>query len=112
MDEQVGSVWHAILEEEAEWLANEYYSFKMSRENLEDELNKTASSIREMAFQTILRNRTNHGGIMAPGAGLIKYGENGKGVASRWYPDTLAGEFEQYPEFEIKSVLSREMVFR
>lgn len=27
---------------------------------------------------------------MAPGAGLIKTGENGKGTASRWYPETLA----------------------
>lgn len=27
---------------------------------------------------------------MAPGAGLIKSGESGKGLLSRWYPDTLA----------------------
>ena len=27
---------------------------------------------------------------MAPGAGLIKYGEQGKGINSRWYPQTLA----------------------
>lgn len=26
---------------------------------------------------------------MAPGAGMIKVGENGKGPASRWYPATL-----------------------
>ena len=26
---------------------------------------------------------------MAPGAGLMKEGENGKGLASRWYPVTL-----------------------
>ena len=90
LDEQVASVWHVILEGEAEWLANRLLGFKMCRENLEDELNKTADSVRETAFQTILRNRTNHGGIMAPGAGFIKYGENGKGVSSRWYPETLA----------------------
>ena len=90
LDEQVASVWHVILEGEAEWLANRMLGFKMCRENLEDELNKTADSVREMAFQTILRNRTNHGGIMAPGAGFIKHGENGKGVSSRWYPETLA----------------------
>lgn len=28
---------------------------------------------------------------MAPGAGLLKNGENGKGIHSRWYPETLAG---------------------
>ena len=27
---------------------------------------------------------------MAPGAGLVKNGENGRGLSSRWYPDTLA----------------------
>jgi len=27
---------------------------------------------------------------MAPGSGLMKNGENGKGIASRWYPETLA----------------------
>ena len=26
---------------------------------------------------------------MAPGAGLVKRGENGRGLASRWYPETL-----------------------
>ena len=27
---------------------------------------------------------------MAPGAGLVKTGENGRGLKSRWYPETLA----------------------
>ncbi|HLY29858.1 MAG TPA: hypothetical protein VKQ36_02405, partial [Ktedonobacterales bacterium] len=36
-----------------------------------------------------LRNRVQRGGILAPGAGLIKQGEAGRGVASRWYPETL-----------------------
>jgi DNA adenine methylase len=27
---------------------------------------------------------------MAPGAGLVKTGENGRGLNSRWYPETLA----------------------
>jgi DNA adenine methylase len=43
-----------------------------------------------MAFATILRNRVQRGGIMAPGAGLVKHGENGRGLSSRWYPTTLA----------------------
>jgi DNA adenine methylase len=43
-----------------------------------------------VAFQTILKNRTLHGGILAEGSGFIKYGENGKGIRSRWYPATLA----------------------
>jgi DNA adenine methylase len=27
---------------------------------------------------------------MAPGSGFIKHGENGKGIKSRWYPQTIA----------------------
>src|SRR5207249_1300401 len=51
----------------------------------------------DLAFQTILpilRNRVQRGGIMAPGASLVKNGENGRGVASRWYPQTLAKRIE------------------
>lgn len=31
---------------------------------------------------------------MAPGAGLLNYGEAGKGIHSRWYPETLAKRIE------------------
>jgi len=37
-----------------------------------------------------LRNRVQRGGILAAGAGLVKTGENGRGLLSRWYPETLA----------------------
>src|SRR6266851_4990622 len=40
-------------------------------------------------FRTILKNRVNHGGILAPGSGVLKRGENGRGILSRWYPETL-----------------------
>jgi hypothetical protein len=41
------------------------------------------------AFATIIKNRVNRGGILANGASFIKNGENGKGITSRWYPETL-----------------------
>ena len=44
----------------------------------------------KLVFQTILKNRTAHGGILAEGAGVLKNGENGKGILSRWYPQTIA----------------------
>jgi len=53
-------------------------------------LAKPPRSQREFAFQTILKNRTAHGGILADGAGVLKHGENGKGILSRWYPQTIA----------------------
>ena len=59
-------------------------------ENVSIELVKPEKSTRDIAFCTILKNRVNHGGILAPGSGMLKVGENGKGIMSRWYPETLA----------------------
>lgn len=32
---------------------------------------------------------------MAEGAGLVKTGENGRGLNSRWYPETLARRIQE-----------------
>lgn len=72
------------------WLRNELLSFDLTRENAQRVLETSPKSRRLLAFQTLLRNRVQHGGIMAPGASLMLSGENGKGIASRWYPQTLA----------------------
>ena len=90
LDEQVAAVWKVILSDEADWLANRIHCFDLTRESVISELSKSAGSLKEAAFQTILRNRTNRGGILVPGSGSIRYGENGKGIASRWYPSTLS----------------------
>ncbi len=90
IDPQVAAVWHAILEGDAAWLAGAIVDFEMSAESLTAALEHTAVSTEELAFQTILKNRTSRGGILAPGAGRIKYGENGKGLLSRWYPETIS----------------------
>ncbi len=90
LDEQVASVWTAIIYGDYKWLANEIIHFDLSSENVDRELNKIEASVEEKAFQTILRNRINRGGILAPGAGRVKNGENGKGIKSRWYPETLS----------------------
>lgn len=90
LDEQVASVWKTLLNGDAEWLAERILNFEMTPESLAKELSDDERSIRHIAFKTLLRNRTNHGGILAAGAGIIKYGEKGKGINSRWYPYTLA----------------------
>ncbi len=90
LDEQMAAVWNTILSDDHEWLAERILSFDMTIENLRGELAHKAMSVKRVAFQTILKNRTFHGGIMAPGSSLIRYGENGKGIKSRWYPATIA----------------------
>ena len=90
LDEQVAAVWQTIINNgDAEWLANRIVNFDLSLETLTSALSHSASSIREKAFQTILKNRTFRGGILAPGAAPLKHGENGKGIKSRWYAETL-----------------------
>ena len=75
---------------DAGWLASRILNFEMTKENAIDALASSRRSSREIAFQTIIKNRTFHGGILAAGSGFLKNGEAGKGILSRWYPSTLA----------------------
>ena len=70
LDHQIAAVWGTILEGDAEWLARRIVSFDLSVGNAKAELARKPSSRRELAFQTILKNRTAHGGILADGAGI------------------------------------------
>jgi DNA adenine methylase len=90
MDEAVAAVWRVVLNGQAEWLAKQILQFDLTLKNVKAVLNDDALDLREKAFQTILRNRVQRGGILADGAGLIKTGESGRGLNSRWYPETLA----------------------
>ncbi len=90
LDKQIAAVWETILGGDAKWLAKKLLTFELTPESAKAELAKPAQSRRDLAFQTILKNRTAHGGILAEGAGVLKNGENGKGILSRWYPQTLA----------------------
>ncbi|MEY4978767.1 MAG: hypothetical protein RLZZ352_1037 [Pseudomonadota bacterium] len=90
LDEDIAAVWQTILSDDRDWLAQRILNFDMSRDNAVQEIRRTPASGREKAFQTIIKNRTFHGGILAAGSGLLKHGEAGKGVLSRWYPATLA----------------------
>jgi DNA adenine methylase len=89
IDEQVAAVWKVILEGDAEWFAKRIVTFELTPQSLSEVLSSKPRSLREKAFQTILKNRTFHGGILAPGSAPLKYGENGRGISSRWYAETL-----------------------
>jgi len=90
LDDEVASVWRTILGGGAEWLAQRIEKFQMSLESARKVVSAAPTSTDEMAFRTIVRNRTLHGGILAPGSSFVKQGENGKGILSRWYPTTIA----------------------
>jgi len=88
-DEDIAAVWRTVLGSEGKWLAEEIVNFEVNLKNVQTSLSLWPTSTKERAFITILRNRLHHGGILAHGSGLIKNGENGKGLKSRWYPGTL-----------------------
>ncbi|MBM4104038.1 MAG: DNA adenine methylase [Planctomycetes bacterium] len=93
-DDDIAAVWQTILGKDGKWLARQILDFELIRKNVETVLSSPIASLRQRAFVTFLRNRLHHGGILANGAGLLKNGENGKGLASRWYPGTLSQRIE------------------
>ena len=102
LDDEIAAVWDTIISGEGKWLANRILHFEMSKENAINEITRHPQDRKEKAFQTIIKNRTFHGGILAAGSGFLKNGEAGKGVLSRWYPATLAKRFN-----DINLVLSK-----
>lgn len=89
LDDDMAAAWQVILSDDCQELANQIATFKVTAENVNNAISHASDGIIEHAFSTIVRNRTNHGGILAKGSGVIKNGENGKGLASRWYSETL-----------------------
>lgn len=90
IDADVAAVWQTVLhEDDWAWLAHKIITFDLTHENVKSLLVQTNLTCKENAFRTIVRNRVNRGGILAEGVGLLKQGENGKGIKSRWYPSTL-----------------------
>jgi len=89
MDEEIAAVWKIILYGKNKWLADKILSYELTHTNVKAELDNPDKQLQDVAFCTILKNRVFHGGILAKGSGMIKNGENGKGITSRWYPKTL-----------------------
>jgi DNA adenine methylase len=102
LDKDVAALWQTMLSDDNDWLTERIAEFDMTLESVREELSVQPTDTKRHAFQTLLRNRTNHGGILAPGSGVLKHGENGKGIKSRWYAHTLCKRITN-----IKHVLDR-----
>ncbi len=89
LDKDVAALWETMLSDDNDWLTNRIIEFDMTIDAVRQELSIPPADKKQHAFHTLIRNRTNHGGILAPGSGLLKHGENGKGIKSRWYAETL-----------------------
>lgn len=101
-DPAVAALWELIIhgtELEADELFQKILHFDMTTDAVDAALSAYATSLPMKAFATIVKNRVNRGGILAPGASRMKAGENGKGLKSRWYPETLVKRMRMIRSF-------------
>lgn len=97
LDDDVAALWSTIFQgedEDVSWLCRRILDFDVTLANVKRILSTNVDTFHARAFRTIVKNRMQRGGIMAEGAGLNKAGENGKGLLSRWYPETLVKRIE------------------
>ncbi len=87
LDPDVAAFWKAALHHNYE-LQTKVREFTPTREAIEKLALQRPQSVAGWGFRTLVLNRTRRGGILANGAALTRVGENGKGLSSRWYPDT------------------------
>jgi DNA adenine methylase len=97
-DPEVVAVWKCICSDSYKTLCERILEFEVNENNVREILDGPASTQDDVAFRTIIKNRMFHGGILAPGASLMKAGENGKGLKSRWYAKTLASRISAIGE--------------
>ena len=88
LDRDVAAFWHAALRHTDD-LCKRIRDFDPSRENVRALQFQSPASLVDHGFRTLVLNRTRRGGILAQGASLLNAGENGKGLASRWYAQTI-----------------------
>lgn len=99
IDRDVAAFWHTALRHTGT-LCERILAFEPTRENVLALANHAPSSLVDHGFRTLVLNRTRRGGILAQGASLTRIGENGKGVASRWYPETIVKRLREIERHE------------
>ena len=95
LDPDVAAVWNVILNGQAKAFAAKIRTFNLTNSSARATLTTETCDRFLRAFRCLLHNRISRGGVMAPGAGILKNGENGNGIHSRWYPETLASRIER-----------------
>lgn len=110
LDSDVAAVWETIFDgtdTAVNWLCDQIASFDVSLESVQKVLTANPKRDEVRAFRTIVKNRMQRGGIMAAGAGLVKEGEAGRGLRSRWYPETLVGRIRALRELRGRITFQR-----
>ena len=99
IDPCVAAFWLAALQHNSE-LRQRVLEFTPTREGIAELQSSEPASILEQGFRALVLNRTRRGGILARGAALSRKGENGKGILSRWYPETTSNRLSQISDYK------------
>lgn len=97
LDRDVAAFWHAALRQ-GPALCRMIMGFEATRQAVQELSASDSRDLVRHGFRTLVLNRTRRGGILAAGASLSRTGENGRGVASRWYPETLTRRLAKISE--------------
>ena len=101
IDRDVAAFWHSALNS-GETLMEKVGQFEPTPERLKELEQAIPTTVVEQGFRTLVLNRTRRGGILAPGASFCRKGENGRGLLSRWYPETLVRRLTAIQEYTDK----------
>ena len=93
LDPDVAAFWIAVLHHPDDLIAaiRNFRPTPGKVRRIRESRPKTAA---DRGFRTLVINRTSRAGILTPNASQIRAGEAGKGVRSRWYPQTLIQRIE------------------
>ena len=94
LDRDVAAFWHAALRFGPS-IKERVLAFDPTRDNVHSLTDHQPCDVVEHGFRTLVLNRTRRGGILAPGASLNRSGESGRGIGSRWYPETIVKRLDE-----------------
>lgn len=89
LDRDIAALWKSALHH-GPALIDRVMRFEPTRRRVEALERSDPIDVVDRGFRTLVLNRVKRGGILAAGATFSRAGENGKGLKSRWYPETLA----------------------
>ena len=98
IDRDVAAFWKAAIHHNEE-LRTKVEEFQLTRDAVNRLASEPPATAVDEGFRTLVLNRTRRGGILADGAALNKTGENGKGLTSRWYPETTIKRLAAISEY-------------
>jgi DNA adenine methylase len=88
LDLRMSTFWQVLFGDQGVELADRVLSTDLLTE-LDVILTGDPAEPLELAWRTLVHNRVSRGGLLAPGGGVMKTGERGRGILSRWYPQML-----------------------